>query len=258
MTQPRPTTVKRLQLGASRLENFSPTVLRVFLDKTWVHLGDPESARHSFISRLRMARQFGMGFVLRKTLERCRTMISAPHTNGYDVDRLYAQTNFQVWRYRKGDPLPYRDDSLDFIFSEHFLVHLFLDEAMSLIRECYRVLKPYGVIRTCVSDADLRTYEPPEMIGFPSTKLPYSHFAKVKTRYSIYSLTEVLNLAGFEPIPLEYCDRSGRYFRIDPTEVQKSYAGCLDREMVFRRDYITRTKNLIVDGLKKPIKPPAG
>ena len=198
-----------------------------------------------------------MGFLLRRTLERGRILVSGARRNGYDLKRLYTQTNFQVWTYRKEDPLPYNDDSLDFIFSEHFLVHLFLDEAMSLLRECYRVLKPYGVIRTCVSDADLRTYEPPEMIGFPSPKLPYSHHAKVRTRYSVYSLTEALSLAGFAPIPLEYCDRSGRYFRIDPTEVQESYSGCLDREMVFRRDYITRKKNLIVDGLKKPINRPA-
>ena len=171
LKQQRLTTVKRLQLGASRLENFPPAVLSVFLDKTWMHFGDPESARHSFGSLQRMARQYGMSFVLRRTLARCRTLVSSARNNGYDVERLYAQTNFQVWNYRKGDPLPYRDDSLDFIFSEHFLVHLFLDEAMSLLRECYRVLKPYGVIRTCVSDADLRTYEPPEMIGFPQYEI---------------------------------------------------------------------------------------
>lgn len=51
---------------------------------------------------------------------------------------------------RKG--LPYKDNSVDFIYSEHFIEHLSADEAKSFFKECYRVLKPGGVIRTATID----------------------------------------------------------------------------------------------------------
>jgi len=51
---------------------------------------------------------------------------------------------------RKG--LPYKDNSVDFIYSEHFIEHLSIDEAISFFKECYRVLKHGGVIRTATPD----------------------------------------------------------------------------------------------------------
>lgn len=43
--------------------------------------------------------------------------------------------------------LPFRDSSLQYIFNEHFITCLRMDEAMSFFRECFRVLKPGGVLR---------------------------------------------------------------------------------------------------------------
>ncbi|MGA2777765.1 MAG: glycosyltransferase [Steroidobacteraceae bacterium] len=51
--------------------------------------------------------------------------------------------------------LPYADDSVDCIFSEHFLEHLTRKDALSLLSECKRVLKPLGRIR--LSTPDMRT-----------------------------------------------------------------------------------------------------
>lgn len=49
-------------------------------------------------------------------------------------------------------PLPFATDSADFVFHEHFLEHLTLDEGLRLLAECYRVLKPGGVMRVVTPD----------------------------------------------------------------------------------------------------------
>lgn len=46
--------------------------------------------------------------------------------------------------------LPYDNNTVDIIFSEHFLEHITRDEALKLLTECNRVLKPRGFIRTTV------------------------------------------------------------------------------------------------------------
>jgi predicted SAM-dependent methyltransferase len=46
--------------------------------------------------------------------------------------------------------LPYRDASIDSIYSTHVLEHLYPDELDELLRECVRVLKPGGGMRTIV------------------------------------------------------------------------------------------------------------
>lgn len=51
--------------------------------------------------------------------------------------------------------IPLRDSSVDFIFSSHMLHHLYRDEALKLIREALRVLKPGGTMRIAVPDLEL-------------------------------------------------------------------------------------------------------
>jgi glycosyltransferase involved in cell wall biosynthesis/predicted SAM-dependent methyltransferase/intein/homing endonuclease len=51
--------------------------------------------------------------------------------------------------------LPYPDDSVDIILASHFLEHLTREEGEKFLRECFRVLKPGGVIRLAVPDAKL-------------------------------------------------------------------------------------------------------
>lgn len=50
---------------------------------------------------------------------------------------------------------PYLDNSFDFVFSEHFIEHLSLEEGIFYFTEMYRILKPGGVIRTAAPDLDL-------------------------------------------------------------------------------------------------------
>lgn len=48
--------------------------------------------------------------------------------------------------------LPYEDASVDFIFSEHFIEHLSVNDGVEFFKECFRVLKPGGVVRTGTID----------------------------------------------------------------------------------------------------------
>ena len=49
--------------------------------------------------------------------------------------------------YDLRNPLPYHEESVDFIFNEHFIEHLTLNEGLVFLKECYRVLKINGVLR---------------------------------------------------------------------------------------------------------------
>jgi len=44
-------------------------------------------------------------------------------------------------------PLPVASDSVQFVFSEHFLEHLTLSQGRRFVAECYRVLAPGGILR---------------------------------------------------------------------------------------------------------------
>lgn len=170
--------------------------------------------------------------------------------------------HFHPWQYRRGDSLGFESGSVTFIFSEHFFEHLFLDEAAALLRECSRVLSPGGVIRTVVPDADLRRDLPPEPVGFPGPRVRWSEPAKHKTRWSVYSLSELIRNSGLEPMPVRYFDRDGQLHELGADHLLEEYSRWaanaqfrLDREVVGRLDYIQRPNSLIVDGLKPPANP---
>ena len=70
----------------------------------------------------------------------------------------YEQHNKGVFRQLRyldlTRPLPFADGSVEAIFSSHVFEHLFRGEVASLIAECFRVLKPGGIIRVVVPDLE--------------------------------------------------------------------------------------------------------
>lgn len=64
-------------------------------------------------------------------------------------------------------PYPFEDESVDAIFSSHFLEHLDGFERMKFFDECYRILKPKGKIR-CVHPY----YKSVRAIQDPTHKFP--------------------------------------------------------------------------------------
>ena len=50
--------------------------------------------------------------------------------------------------------LPFRGGSVDYIYTSHFLEHLFKDNVEKLLYEACRILKTGGIIRICVPDSE--------------------------------------------------------------------------------------------------------
>ncbi len=48
--------------------------------------------------------------------------------------------------------LPFPDNSMEFIFSSHMMEHLYINEAIELLRDCHRVLKSDGYMRLTLPD----------------------------------------------------------------------------------------------------------
>ena len=48
--------------------------------------------------------------------------------------------------------LPFEDDTFDYIFSEHVIEHISYPEGAYMLEECFRVLKPGGVLRVGTPD----------------------------------------------------------------------------------------------------------
>ncbi len=49
-------------------------------------------------------------------------------------------------------PLPFSDSNFDYIFSEHFIEHLEYEAGAQYLRECFRILRPGGIVRTATPD----------------------------------------------------------------------------------------------------------
>ncbi len=197
------------------MEKLSKETLAIMLNKEWVHLG--ESMLYNSNN---------------KVLEK--------------VD--YSKTTFKNFYWKKGDKLSFQDTSVSFIYSEHFFEHLFLDEAIDLFNECYRILENGGVLRIVVPDADLRTI--PERVGFPDNSLPNNHPRKHKTRWSYYSLEPILSSSGFEVIPITYFDKFGKQHVSTLKNHFSKYSYSKNKALVESMVYIKRKNSLIIDGVK--------
>lgn len=63
--------------------------------------------------------------------------------------------------------LPFKDGSVDYIFNEHFIEHLSVEEGQSAIKDMMRVLKPGGVLRMATPDLEVTI---DKYINIPITK----------------------------------------------------------------------------------------
>lgn len=52
-------------------------------------------------------------------------------------------------------PLPFKDGSVDYIFNEHFIEHLTVEEGQAMVKDSMRVLKKGGVLRMATPDLAL-------------------------------------------------------------------------------------------------------
>ncbi len=55
-------------------------------------------------------------------------------------------TNYKILEYRAPNPLPFKDESINFIHSSHMIEHLYHEELYIFLNELNRVLEPEGVL----------------------------------------------------------------------------------------------------------------
>lgn len=219
----------RLQIGTSRLEKLSPSARAIFVDRSWIHLGDTPQP---IVERVGRILRYGDPVFTRA---------------------LYEGTDFREFFFRPGGRLPFEDGSFTFVYSEHFFEHLTPSLARELFRECHRVLKVGGVLRTVVPDAILRTYEPPEPIGHPPHRPP-GHPQKHLVRYTLELLSNAVEECGFRTIPLDYCTAERDHIQRTPASLHNEYTQsveCADWPIVADTSYIMRVPSLIVDAIKE-------
>lgn len=237
-----------LHLAASRLERLSRHATEILCQPEWIHLGEPTIdwnaeilEQFSFGCWLNGFRLW-MASIYRKTF---------PRYSAAELEKLYAACTFREFYFKVGDRLDFEDATFDFIVSEHFFEHLYLPDAVALLTECRRILKPGGVIRSCVPDADLRSYAPPEKPGYPSPRVSWAHHQKHKSRWSVYSFSETLRIAGLQAIPVQYCTSDGRYHddlpQISADSIQENHPAS---ELLGSTTYFRRLPSLIIDGKK--------
>lgn len=99
--------------------------------------------------------------------------------------------------------LPFRGRSVDYIYTSHFLEHLFKDDVEKLLYEACRILKTDGIIRICVPDLEyiIKLY----LEGNKERALEYffrgnknlSYFNSHKYLYDFELLKSILSKVGF-------------------------------------------------------------
>lgn len=104
--------------------------------------------------------------------------------------------------------LPFIDDSVDVVYSSHFLEHLHRGDAQNLLNESYRVLKKGGMVRVCIPDLAyaISLYDQGEAAKermlqsyfFVDDKASY--YAVHKYMYDFELLEKALKAAGFGDI----------------------------------------------------------
>lgn len=81
----------------------------------------------------------------------CRTLVFL-----HLLPEMYCRpwpSNPRLWDCRKR--LPFRNGSVDFIYTSHFIEHLPRYQTLQLLTECKRALRPSGVLRISVPDVRL-------------------------------------------------------------------------------------------------------
>ena len=81
---------------------------------------------------------------------RLRRALAAAHVIPREAAQVDWRGDLRILDVR--DPLPFATGSYDAIYASHLLEHLYLDDALRLLRECFRVLRPGGVLRLVVPD----------------------------------------------------------------------------------------------------------
>ena len=102
--------------------------------------------------------------------------------------------------------IPLRDAMADFVYSSHFLEHLYRGDGENLLRHAHRVLKLGGVLRICIPDLEYAVAlyargEKKKMLeSYFFVEDDNSYYARHKYMYDFDMLKAVLGQIGFRDI----------------------------------------------------------
>jgi predicted SAM-dependent methyltransferase len=132
-----------------------------------------------------------------------------PKGGWVNVDLLGHRVDL-AWNLNRA--LPFDDGSVEWIFQEHLLEHLTLERGLALLKDCHRMLKPGGVLRIGVPNADayVRSYcdgsgafletvrpgRPTPMLALQEEFYWHGH----QTMYDFETLTLLCMAAGFDSV----------------------------------------------------------
>ncbi|WP_202797436.1 class I SAM-dependent methyltransferase [Chthoniobacter flavus] len=137
----------------------------------------------------------------------------------------------------------FRTDSIDRLLAEHIYEHLDEAECRKSFRECFRYLKPGGLLRIAVPDGHRRDSAYVAEVSPPKD----GH----KMLFTVESLRSLLEEAGFQVTPLEYFDASEQFHHSawDPADGMIRRSLPFDTQEAFRIGPLHYT-SLIMDARK--------
>lgn len=83
---------------------------------------------------------------------------------------LAKESNYRDCDLSKG--IPFYDGEVDAILASHFFEHLDPREGLAMMKECLRVLKPGGVLRTSVPDCEKMIVNDKNGVVYPDERAP--------------------------------------------------------------------------------------
>ncbi|MEW6314478.1 MAG: methyltransferase domain-containing protein [Pseudomonadota bacterium] len=102
--------------------------------------------------------------------------------------------------------IPLQDAVADFVYSSHFLEHLYRRDGENLLCHAYRILKPGGVLRICVPDLEYAVAlyargEKKKMLeSYFFVEDDNSYYARHKYMYDFAMLKTALEQIGFHDV----------------------------------------------------------
>jgi len=124
----------------------------------------------------------------------------------YSFEEFYSILKSNIFIHhdaRYGLPLP--SDSVDYIYSSHFLEHLSRRDAEVLLMEAHRVLKKGGIIRICVPDLEfvMHLYQRgsrEKALAYFFTKPDLGRLSQHRYMYDFCLLKNLLTRTGFTDV----------------------------------------------------------
>jgi predicted SAM-dependent methyltransferase len=111
--------------------------------------------------------------------------------------------------------IPFKKESVDNIYTSHFLEHITLENGKKILRECFRVMKKGGILRICIPSIEqeierihsaIRKYKNgdtesiQEFITTSQRDMSSKNFSLHRKLYGYSELKEILEKRGFKKV----------------------------------------------------------